>query len=166
MAAYFSGSDGWMYLDKGQDNANGDFENADKAAAVTNWSLQTAMTPIEATTLGDTDTVFTPGLRTTTGQCTLLYYKQDSGGNKAAQLLNSLVKQRTDADDVDVRGQAAKADEVIFKLGLDDENSNERFIYVRAYLTNVSTSMAVGEVMRVNAQFRVLGAPNRVAITN
>jgi len=168
MSSYYSGSDGWMYLQQGESGQfpSGDFEEGDKAAAVTNWSLQTSMTPIETTTLGDTDTVFTHGTRTTTGSCTLFYYKQENNTNKAGMLINRMMKQRTVGNIMDKRGEAAKPDKVVFKLGLTDDGGAERYIYVRAYLTSVSTGMAVGDVMKVDAQFRVLGAPNEVRISD
>ena len=164
--AYYSGSDGWMYLQAGErfQDPGGSFEPADKSAAVTNWSLTTTLTAIESSTLGDTDTIFTPGLRTTTGACTILYYKDINKSNKAALLINQMIKPRN--NEILDGGQAEKPGKVIFKLGLDDEAGVERFIYVRAYLTSVSTAMAVGEVMKVDAQFRVIGAPNQVAIDN
>ena len=170
MGVYYSGSDGWMYVEPGPEsqNENGDFEANDKVAAVTNWSLQTSMTPIETTSLGDTDTVFTHGTRTTTGSATILYYKQvNSGVNKAGTLINAMISERDEWNNLDRRGEAKnKPVKVAFKLGLDDEDGEERFIYVRTFLTNVSMGMAVGDVMKVDVQFRVLGAPNQVRIDN
>ena len=169
MGVYYSGSDGWMYVEPGPESQNedGDFEPEDKVAAVTNWSLQTSMTPIETTTLGDTDTVFTHGTRTTTGSATIFYYKQESRENKAGTLINSMMSKRKDPLNLDRRGEAKdKPVKVAFKLGLDDEGGTERYIYVRTFLTSVSMGMAVGDVMKVDVQFRVLGAPNQVRIDN
>lgn len=164
MSAYYSGSDGWMYVDSGVDGQVPAFSADKKVAAVTKWALQTSMRPIESTTLGDTDTVFTPGTRTTTGSCTVFYYSQASGGNKAAFLFNKLSKQRTTGNDIEKQGIAAKPEKVVFKLGLNDATATERFIYVRAYLTSVSTGLSVGDVMKVDVQFRVIGAPNQISI--
>ena len=158
-----------MYVQLGEPDQNeeGSFEEADKAAAVTDWSIQASITPIETTTLGDTDTVYTAGLRTTTGSCTLLYYKQnENASNKAGMLMNAMMQPRIVGLDPEKVGEANKPQKVAFKLGLTDDRGIERFIYCRAYLTSVSTAMAVGDVMRVTAQFRVLGAPNQVAIDN
>ena len=169
MGVYYSGSDGWMYVEAAKDSQteDGDFEDNDKAAAVTNWSLQTSMTPIETTTLGDTDTVFTHGTRTTTGSATIFYYKQESNQNKAGVLINQMISERDEWNNLDRRGEAKnKPKKVAFKLGLDDQDGEERFIYVRTYLTSVSMGMAVGDVMKVDVQFRVIGAPNQVRIDN
>jgi len=168
MSAYYSGTDGWMYVQEGEadQDETGSFLPGDKAAAVTDWSIQSSMAPIETTTLGQTDTVFTHGLRTTTGSCTLLYYKQSNQSNKAGLLINRLMKQRDIGLDPDMVGHAEKPDKVAFKLGLTDQIGEDRFIYFRAYLTSVSTAMSVGEIMSVSAQFRVIGAPNRVAFDN
>ena len=39
------------------------------AAKVTNWSFNTSMSPLDTTTLEDTDSNYIHGLRNTTGSC-------------------------------------------------------------------------------------------------
>jgi len=52
---YFSGTQGELYID------------GVKAAKVRNWSFSSSLGLLDTTTLGDTDSTSTPGIRTNTG---------------------------------------------------------------------------------------------------
>ncbi len=106
---------------------------------VKNWQWSTAQTLLDTTYLSDTDKTVAPGLRTTTGSCSLHYYGQ---GSSAGTLINKIVK----------TGGAAST-QVTFKLEVDGKN-----IEVPAFISNASMSCAVGEVVSVEINFEANGS--------
>ena len=150
--SYFSGVNGRMEID-GQ-----------KAAGVRSWQISSNLGVLDATTLGDTDKVGVPGLRTTTGSCTLLYYQETPGqsaGNSCSELIRVLMKGRTRGDKP---GQAAESQKVTFKLQIDDGTVAGKYVAVDAYLTSAQMQMAVSEVLQAQVSFEVIGAPLEVSI--
>ncbi len=141
--SYFSGQHGSLYID------------SVKAAAVTNWSFNTSMSPLSTTTLEDTDNTIISGLRTTTGSCSLLYY-QEGDQNSARDLVEKLIKERTTGS---VDGIAAETQPVTLKLFINDGTTTGKFITVEALLTSAAMSMSVGEVLSADVAFQVNGAP-------
>ncbi len=141
--SYFSGQHGSLYID------------SVKAAAVTNWSFNTSMSPLSTTTLEDTDNTIVSGLRTTTGSCSLLYY-QEGDQNSARDLVEKLIKERTTGS---VDGIAAETQPVTLKLFINDGTTTGKFITVEALLTSAAMSMSVGEVLSADVAFQVNGAP-------
>ena len=141
--SYFSGQHGSLYID------------SVKAAAVTNWSFNTSMSPLSTTTLEDTDNTIISGLRTTTGSCRLLYY-QNGDKNSARDLIEKLIKERTTGS---IDGIAAETELVTLKLLINDGTTTGKFITVEALLTSAAMSMAVGEVLSADVAFQVNGAP-------
>ena len=153
---YFSGSDGSLLFD-----IDGTWT---KVARATNWSLNTSQSSLTTTTLEDTDRTVIPGVRTTTGSCSIFYYQESMGSNaqnQCAIVINRLLKERTQTD---TPGQAAKPDLVKFRMLIADGSTDGKRVDVEAYLTNVSMSMAVGEVFSAEVSFDVVGAPVSVTI--
>lgn len=150
--AYFSGSNGSMLV------------NGTKAAAVTSWDISSNLGTLDATTLEDTDRVSVPGIRSTSGSCTLFYYQETAGsnqGNTASELVRKVMKGRTTGS---VPGQAAEAEKVQFRLRVDDGSAAQRYVTVDAYITAAQMRMAVGEVLSAQISFEVIGAPLEVAV--
>ena len=153
---YFSGSDGSLLFD-----VNG---NWTKVARATNWSLSTSQSSLDTTTLEDTDRTVIPGIRTTSGSCTVFYYQESAGSNAQNQcsvIVEKLLKERTQTDKA---GQAAKPDLVKFRMRIADGSTEGKKIDVEAYLTGASMRMAVGEVLAAELTFDVVGAPLSVTI--
>ena len=150
--SYFSGVNGRMEI------------NGQKAAGIRSWQISSSLGVLDATTLGDTDKVGVPGLRTTTGSCTLLYYQETPGqsaGNSCSELIRVLMKGRTRGDKP---GQAAESQKVTFKLQIDDGTVAGKYVAVDAYLTSAQMQMAVSEVLQAQVSFEVIGAPLEVSI--
>ena len=150
--SYFSGVNGRLEID------------GKKAAGVRSWQISSNLGVLDATTLGDADKVGVPGIRTTTGSCTLLYYQELPGqnaSNSCSELIRMLMKGRTRGD---TPGVAAETQKVTFKLQVDDGTVAGKYITVDAYLTNAQMQMAVGEVLEAQVSFEVIGAPLEVAI--
>ena len=79
--AFYSGSQGQLLID------------GVAAARVQGWSVSTSLGLLDTTSLEDTDRTSTPGVRSTTGSCTLFYYAPDpgeQGRNDASALINKL----------------------------------------------------------------------------
>ena len=75
---FYSGQNGRMTIKTGTDTYQ-------RLAKVTNWQINSSMSPLQTTTLEDTDNTFVSGLRTTTGSCRLFYY--DDGSNNSCSTL-------------------------------------------------------------------------------
>jgi len=148
---YYSGQNGRMLID------------TNPAAKVTNWSIDSSQTPLNCTTLEDTDSTYINGLRNTTGSCRLFYYDDTTGTtrtNSAKTLIDSLIKARTTGTDA---GKAAAPDSVTLKLQVVD-GSTTREIEVEALITSASMAMSVGEVLSADIAFQVNGAPKTVTL--
>lgn len=146
--AFYSGSSGELWID------------GVKAARVTNWSLTSNLSLLDTTSLGDTDRIQTPGVRSTTGSCSLFYYA-DATGNSASLLINKLIKARTVGA---APGVAAEAEAVELRLRIDDGTTLGKYINVTAYLTSVQMTMAVGAVLSAEVSFDAIGAPSEVVL--
>ena len=148
--SYYSGQHGQLYIG-GSSTA---------AAAVKQWSLNSSMSPLDNTSLEQTDTTFISGLRTTTGSCSLFYY-DDGTKNDARDLIEMLIKQRSSGA---VPGVAAETEQTTLKLKINDGSTNGRYITVDCLLTSAAMTMAVGEVLSAEVSFQVIGAPVAVEL--
>lgn len=147
---FYSGTQGKMFIDGA------------KAAKVKSWSFSSNLGLLDTTTLGDTDGTVTPGTRTNTGNCTILYYADSDGSggsNSASDLINKLLKAGTG-------GVAAEADEVVMRLEIDDGGvlTGPRHVQANVYLTSVSMTCAVGEIFSADVSFQVNGAFSEVVM--
>jgi len=146
--SFYSGKDGRLLI------------NGASAAKVRDWSYTAAMQTLTTTTLGDRDQTSTNGTRTHSGTCSLFYYAADptdTSTNSASVLLNKLIK-------ADPDGQGAESEEVTLRLAIADGTTTGKYIEGKCLLTNVSMSMAVGEVLSANVSFEFVGAPREMVL--
>lgn len=140
---FFSGTEGQLFIE------------GNKAAKVRSWSFASSLGLLDTTTLGDTDSTSTPGIRTNTGSCSLFYYATANPDyvNSASALINKLVKAGSE-------GVAAEAQEVVLRLAVNNSDSNVGIRYIEGpvFLTSASMTCAVGEVLSVDVAFQVNGA--------
>lgn len=144
---FFSGSQGQLLV------------NGQQAARVSGWSFTTSVGLLDTTSLEDTDRTSTPGVRTTTGSCSLFYYEPDPGEigqNDASVLLNKLIKDRLAGQQP---GQASESEKVTLRLRINNGTTTGKFMEVEAYLTSVEMRMAVGEVLSAQVAWEAIGAP-------
>ncbi len=171
--AYFTGATGKLFLIKETD---GEADTAVEIAAVQNWSVSSSVSLISTKTLSQTDDVFTPVGRSTTGSCRILYYQEtlgsktlSSGTGSASTFLNKIIKQR---DSTTIPSGASLDQNELFastkafkiRLKIDDTSDNGKFIDMRVFITNISLSMSVGDVVAADVQFQCQGAPVAVDI--
>ena len=143
---FYSGTNGQLFIDGAA------------AAKVASWSMNSSLGLLDTTTLGDTDSTSTPGLRTNTGSCTLYYYAPIGGTNSASTLINKLLKSGT-------AGVAPEAELVTLSLRFDIGGGRAtRKLEGPAYLTSVEMTCAVGEVLSANCAFQINGAWTEVVV--
>jgi hypothetical protein len=143
---FYSGSAGELLID------------GKKAGRVANWSFSSSMALLDTTSLADTDRSSTPGIRSTTGSCSLFYYAEEVSGersNDASLLLNKLIKERVSGLQPN---RAAESDQVQLRLRVNDGTANGKYIEGNAWLTSVAMSMAVGAVLSAECSFEFTGA--------
>ena len=132
MAKVYTGRDGVMQL------------AGTTLAKVVNFAFQSDLETLETTTLGDNLRSYTPGVVGYSGSCTLLYYKQDSGGINTTSLLNKLVK----------TGTAGVSDNDTVQLTfrwVDGTDNND--IKLDAYVTSASIGAQTAELVRADVSF-------------
>lgn len=139
-----------QYVTAGSDNKFNDPKQFVQIGSVVNWSLNGSQSVLDATTLGDTDSVFVAGLKSATGSCRILYYSSlnslGNGTSRAADAENPINKlaarffkisrwaqlnggpgangpQRTYDD-----GAGSKADPFLFRFLIQDDPNNTFFL--------------------------------------
>ena len=132
MAKVFSGRDGVMQV------------SGSTIAKVASFNFASDLETLETTTLGDNLRSYTPGVLGYSGNCTLLYYKEDSGSRNTASLLTKLVKTGTTG--------VSDSDTVQLTFRWMDGTSFYD-IKVTAYVTAASIGASTGEVSRAEISF-------------
>jgi len=163
--AYFTGATGKLFLNNTTDNSDPGTE----IASVQNWSVSSSVSLVSTKTLSQTDDVFIPVGRSTTGSCRILYYQDNLGiknsSNSASTFLNKVLKQRDSAADIldgaslDQNDVDLPAKTFRIRLKIDDGTATGKFIDMRVYITNISLSMSVGDIVAADIQFQCQGAP-------
>lgn len=156
--SYYTGSNGSLNLEGGE------------IAAVQNWSISTSVSLLSVRTLAETDDRFIASGRSTTGSCRVLYYQEtpgQKGTNNASTFLNKVIKQRDGSFNQGAtldQGNEPNEKRSLLRLKLDDGSTNGRYIQLRIIITNVSMTMAVGEILAADITFQAHGAPVLVDI--
>ena len=136
--AHHSGQHGRMYL-----------QNANAARVevgfLKNWSYSMQQSPLDTTCMGDVDKTIIQGVRSTTGQASLLYYSS-SGTSNAATAWNAIFP---------------GADTPPKKVDIELEVTGGGNIKMEAYVTNFNMTCAVGEVVTAEVSWEAIGAPER-----
>tara|TARA_R100000458_G_scaffold18022_1_gene15634 strand:+ start:2185 stop:2646 length:462 start_codon:yes stop_codon:yes gene_type:complete len=140
---FYSGQDGRLII-------------ADTAAVkVRSWSFTANQSVLETVSLEDTDRTLIPGIRSVTGSCSLYYYQATVGDDTdVTTLLNNLITANSGKGGE--QGGGTK-DTVKFELRILDGNHN-RSITFYAYITSLSMTSSVGEVLSADVSFEVSGA--------
>lgn len=121
-----------------------------RIGTVRNWSFSNTAETIDTTTLGDTYRGKIGGLKSTTGQAQLMYYR-DSGDadGPISKILDAFRFQ----DSETVR------DEIRVRFRLHHSSSGSRDFDFPAIITNWSMACSVGEVVTVDCTFESQGGP-------
>ena len=132
MASFISGKDGSITYD------------GVRLAKVASWSLSSEVESLEVTSLADAARDYTPGLKSSSGSCSIWMY------DDAAKALMSRVI-RTDAP--------SDADKVSMTLGFGAKS-----VTFKALLTSCALEMTVGQVMQASLQFQCCGEMTAVVL--
>jgi len=122
---------------------------------IRDWSLDTSLELLETTTIDTAVKTYTPGMVSSTGSATVMYYRAEPGdvGIQFEQLLNKVMKTSgagvTEADKVGMMLRAGSQP----GAGVDIKDD----IGFNAYITNASITVGTGELTSVSLQFTVDG---------
>ena len=143
MSGFYSGQDGRLIVDDST------------VAKVRSWSFTANQAVLETSSLEATDRTLIPGIRSVTGSCSLYYYQATAGGTTdAGTLLSNLITAKSGSGGE--QGGGTKST-VKFELKVLDGN-NDRSITFYAYITSLSMTNSVGEVLSADVSFEVNGA--------
>lgn len=133
--AVLTGFEGGLYYDNVQ------------VAHCRNWSVTVNRDALETTGLGDSDRVYTLGLRGATGSATVLY--DDSTSGTDLNFWNTIFGTIDCSED-----KSATPVKFIF----DNCRSPKGEFVLDAFITSWTHSVSVGEVQAVTVQFQVTGS--------
>ena len=122
---------------------------------IRDWSIETSLELLETTTIDTAVKSYTPGMVSSTGSATVMYYRRESGdvGLQFEQLLNKVMKTSqvgvTESDRVGMVLRAGSQP----GAGVDVKDD----IAFNAYITNAGITVGTGELSSVSLQFTVDG---------
>lgn len=129
---------------------------AQSVLKIRDWSIDTSLDLLDTTAIDSAVKTYTPGMVSSTGSATVMYYRAESGdiGVQFDQLLGKIMKTTnagvTEADRVGMVLRAGAQP----GLGVDIKDD----IAFNAYITNASITVGTGELSSVSIQFTVDGA--------
>ncbi len=167
-STYYSGLDGEMMM-----KFQGVFQ---PVAKVRNWSFSQNMAVLDTTALGDTDRTIIDGVRSLSGSCSVLYYADDDNLSNSYGLDDFLRRIIKPYNPLVSTGDPGAADlGTTFRSGkcrlrfqvdrnrsaitnASGEGDQERYLEMEAYITNITMTMSVGEVLSADVTFESDGA--------
>ena len=156
--AFFTGTKGSLLLE------------GNTIASVQNWTVTTTVSLLNTRTLSESDETFEPDCRSTSGNCRVLYYDDGSGNinsNNASTFINKVIKARDGSPGLGAslyQGNDPDEYRSSLRLKVDDGSADGRYIEMRILITNVTLTMAVGEIFAADIAFQASGAPTFVNI--
>ena len=128
---------------------------SEQALKLRDWSLETSLELLETTTLDSAVKSYTPGIVSSTGSATVLYYRRENDtGVQFDSFLNKLMKTTvggvTEADKV---GIVLRVAAVTNTGGVDIKDD----IAFNAFITSASLQVSTGELSAVSINFTVDG---------
>ena len=122
---------------------------------IRDWSIETSLELLETTTIDTAVKTYTPGMVSSTGSATVMYYRVEAGevGVQFEQLLNKIMKTSTaGVNESDRVGMVLRAGAQL-GAGVDVKDD----IAFNAYITNAGITVGTGELTSVSLQFTVDG---------
>lgn len=151
---FYTGRSGKMYITPIL-TANPTPANNQSVLKIRDWSIETSLELLETTTIDTAVKKYTPGMVSSTGSATVMYYRVESGdvGVQFEQLLNKVMKTSnvgvTESDRVGMVLRAGSQP----GAGADVKDD----IAFNAYITNAGITVGTGELSSVSLQFTVDG---------
>jgi hypothetical protein len=129
---------------------------AQSVLKIRDWSLETTLELLETTTIDTAVKRYTPGMVSSTGSATVMYYRTEVGdvGVQFDQLLNKVMKtSNVGVSESDRVGMVLRAGAQP-GAGVDVKDD----IAFNAYITSAGITVGTGELTSVSLQFTVDGA--------
>jgi hypothetical protein len=151
---FYTGRSGKMYLSSALSAAPTPADNQ-SVLKIRDWSIETSLELLETTTIDTAVKSYTPGMVSSTGSATVMYYRVEAGdiGVQFEQLLNKVMKTNsvgvTESDRV---GMVLRAGSQL-GAGVDVKDD----IAFNAYITNANITVGTGELTSISLQFTVDG---------
>ena len=153
--AFYTGRSGALFLTT---VGTGDVTpvSADQALKLRDWSLETTLELLETTTLDSAVKSYTPGIVSSTGSATVLYYRREATdtGVQFNSFLDKIMKTTsagvTASDGV---GMVLRVASVTNTNGVDIKDD----IAFNAFITSASLQVSTGELSSVAINFTVDG---------
>ena len=134
MAQFYSGQDGVLKV------------GGETAGKVRSWSFTANQGVIETTSLGDKVRSLEPGVRSTTGSCSLYYY--NDAANVASDLLAKVCTVNA--------GGALSA--VQMELNMTKAATTKKIV-MEVFITSYALGRSMGEISSADVSFEATGAP-------
>jgi hypothetical protein len=152
--AFYTGRSGKLFL-TGVLTSAPTPTDAQSVLKIRDWSIDTSLELLETTTIDTAVKSYTPGMVSSTGSATVMYYRTEAGdvGVQFDTLLNKVMKTTTAGiSESDRVGMILRAGAVA-GAGVDIKDD----IAFNAYITNASITVGTGELTSVALQFTVDG---------
>lgn len=147
---FYTGRTGALYF-----NASADPTAAQAVLKIRDWSLDTTLELLETTTIDTAVKSYTPGMVSSTGSATVMYYRAEGGdtGVQFDELLNKIMK--TSSAGVTTSDRVTLALRVGTQTGAGSDIKDD--IRFNAYITSAGVKVGTGELTSVSIQFTVDG---------
>jgi hypothetical protein len=152
---FYTGRSGKLFLSSILTTAPNPSE-AQSVLKIRDWSLDTTLELLETTTIDTAVKRYTPGMVSSTGSATVMYYRTEAGdvGVQFDQLLSKVMKTSNDGvSESDRVGMVLRAGAQP-GAGVDVKDD----IAFNAYITSAGITVGTGELTSVSLQFTVDGA--------
>lgn len=155
--AFYTGRTGALFM---SDSGTGVVTptTSQQALKLRDWSLETSLELLETSTVDTAVKSYTPGMVSSTGSATVLYYRREGTtstepGVQFEQFLNKVMKTTT--------AGITESDRVtlVLRAGVEPGTTGDvkDDIAFNAYITNASVQVSTGELTSVAIQFTVDG---------
>ena len=129
-----------------------------------NWSYTTQQQTLDTTCLSDVDKTILNGIRSTTGQASLLYYEESALNSSNVHLMgHDLIKAAPNNVNPNASNFGSAANpptRVLIKLALPGgRGAASRETRMYAYITSFAMTCSVGEVVSADISWEAHGAP-------
>jgi hypothetical protein len=151
---FYTGRTGRIFLyDEGTSNPSP--TSTQSVLKIRDWSIDTSLELLETTTIDTAVKSYTPGMVSSTGSATVMYYRKETGdvGVQFDQLLDKIMKTSTAGVSTGDRvGLSLRAGS---QAGTGTDIKDD--IAFNAYITSASITVGTGELTSVAIQFTVDG---------
>jgi len=148
---FYTGRSGKLFL---VPNFNNEPNPSQSVLKIRDWSLDTSLELLETTTIDTAVKTYTPGMVSSTGSATVMYYRSEGEqGVQFEQLLNKVMK--ADSNGVTTGDRVG----LVLRAGSQPNAGGDikDDIAFNAYITNASITVGTGELTSVALQFTVDG---------